>query len=71
MVSAEKWEELDLLAVLGSARVFVGLGLVHLMCPSPVDPIVTARTKYRCLEHLVSKGGRKHFWIGRAKSIAL
>lgn len=52
-VSAGKWEELELLAVLGSARVYVGLAQVYLMCPSPVDPIVTARTKYRCLEHLV------------------
>ena len=66
-VSAGKWEELDLLAVLGSARVSVGLCLVHLMCPSPVDPIVTARTKYQCLEHQVREGweeGRMEGWRG-------
>lgn len=64
-VSDGKGDELDLLAVLGRARVFVGLSQVYLLCPSPVDPIVTARTEYQCLERLVREGGRKGGREGR------
>ena len=48
--------ELDLLAMLSRASVCVGVAQVHLLCPSPIDPIVTARTKHQCLQHLVSAG---------------
>lgn len=61
-----KREELDLLAVLGRARVFVGLSQVYLLCPSPVDPIATARTKYQCLEHLVRGVGKEGGQGGRS-----
>lgn len=49
--------ELELLWRLSSAKVCVGLSQAHLLCPSPVDPIVTSRTKYHCLQQLVSPDG--------------
>ena len=47
--------ELDLLEMLSTAKVSVGLVQAHLMWPTPIDPIVTARTKHQCLKNLVSK----------------
>lgn len=52
--SGDEWEELKVQAVLSSAKVCVGLAQTNLLCPSPVDPIVTSRTKHHCLELLVS-----------------
>ncbi len=46
-------DELDLLALLSTAKVSVGLVQAHLLWPTPVDPIVTVRTKYQCLKNLV------------------
>lgn len=51
-------DELDLLSLLSTTKMFVGLVQAYLMWPTPVDPIVTARTKYQCLKNLVSKSTR-------------
>ena len=47
-------EELDLLALHSHAQVCMGVAQVHLLCPSPIDPIVTARTRHQCLQYQVS-----------------
>ena len=54
--SGDRWEELELLAALSSAKVCIGQAQTNLLCPSAVDPIVTSRTKYQCLELLVRHG---------------
>lgn len=45
--------ELDLLLVLSSARLHIGLAQSCLLCPSPIDPIVAARTEHKCLQQQV------------------
>lgn len=52
-ISEGKWEELDMLTTLGKAKVCVGVAQAHLLCPSPIDPIVTARTRQQCLQLMV------------------
>ena len=53
---ASSSDELVLLSLLNMAKIAVGLVQAHLLWPTPVDPIVTARTKYQCLKNLVSSG---------------
>lgn len=46
--------ELDLLCKLSTAKCHVGTAQSCLLCPSPVDPVVTVRTKHQCLQQQVS-----------------
>ena len=45
--------ELELLCKLNTAKYNIGAVQSCLMCPSEVDPIVTARTKYLCIQYQV------------------
>ena len=45
--------ELDMLSRLSCARLCIGLAQSCLLCPSPIDPIVTTRTKYQCIHYQV------------------
>lgn len=58
LIQEGSWDnELELLCKLSIAKCHVGAVLSCLLCPSPVDPIVTAITKYTCFQHQVRGSG--------------
>ena len=46
--------ELELLCKLSLAKYHVGAVQSSLLCPSQVDPIVSVRTQYQCIQHQVN-----------------